>query len=149
MREKKRVFATKRKAQSTWATGEQIAYLLIFSTYVLILSAFIYEIKNNTFFEKNYLTRDLAFTTSTLYASPSDVSYVYAEDMSRFDFRISNNAARVSDSGAQQESLERFYWFADESDSKLVSDDRFESPSHIVWVVESDSHGHDVMVRSD
>jgi N-acetylmuramoyl-L-alanine amidase len=78
------------------------AYLVVFelilvASVFLALMGYVKSLEENTLFEKSYLSKDLALLMNTIYASPSQVSYVYSAkfDLSRFNFVFQDSAVTV------------------------------------------------------
>lgn len=53
---------------------------------ILALFNFVNDIVKQTIFEKNYLARDLAVLTNTIYAAPGELIYNYNENVKEFEF---------------------------------------------------------------
>ena len=104
--------------------GEELGYFEILDLILLIVvagsfSVFLMNLSSDTYFERNFLARDLSLMEHALYASPGDVieyqyyplSYLALKvekpssaksnqiDLSNFDFSFTTNKVSVSDKG--------------------------------------------------
>ncbi len=84
----------------------------------LALFNFVNDVIEQSIFEKNYLARDLALITNTLYASPGEVVYIYNEDTDNFVIDFSGNTDegynKVSVYFEEEENRNIFYLFAED-----------------------------------
>ena len=100
----------KRLGKQGSVTHEQLYQLfeiLVFLFYAYIMYSFVNDVNNSTIFEKNYIARDIAMVTNTLYASPGYVSYDYPENISRYQINIKSNKVRIKDTGKEGEDIEK------------------------------------------
>lgn len=75
---------------------------------ILALFNFVNGIVKQTIFEKNYLARDLAILTNTVYAAPGEVIYNYNENAKEFEFSFDfkpNNIEIKENYGEEQKEL--------------------------------------------
>lgn len=83
---------------------EQEVYFMIFEVLMIVFVSFVLfryvnSMGDNTYFEKNYLARDLSLLTTTLLASPGNIGYTYyfdKGDISKFSYDLENGAFIVS-----------------------------------------------------
>ena len=64
------------------------------------LTTYLISVKENTIFEKNYLSRDIALTTTAINFAPHDLKYVYSikdKELAKFDFEWRDNSVKVSE----------------------------------------------------
>jgi hypothetical protein len=74
--------------------GELLIVLAIYA----IIQGYITSVKENTLFERYYLSRDLAFLTQTIEASPGQVRYSYENgnlDMAKFAIEFKDGAVSI------------------------------------------------------
>lgn len=91
--------------------------LVIFAFFMYILVSFVQDVEENTILAKNYLARDIAVLTNTMYSAPQDMVYIYAENTSKFRITIGNNLVSVDDIDTVGGASAKLYWFATEADS--------------------------------
>ena len=92
------------------------------------------DVENSTIFEKNFLARDIALTIDSVYASPQDLVYVYAENTSEFHITIKKNKVRVKAPLQEGEEVEKIFWFADENKSRLDVDEPFTHVNNLEFI---------------
>ena len=87
---KKRGFG--KKAQIEHEFYYIIAQMLLIVLIALSLFSFVGNVLENTLYEKNYLSKDIALIVDTIYSAPGDISYIYSGDTMGFiiDFKPNN-----------------------------------------------------------
>jgi len=65
-----------------------IFQLIIIAIISLFMLKSVLDLKNNRVLEKNFIARDLALITSSLYAAPGNVTYVYDQDLATDEYFI-------------------------------------------------------------
>ena len=101
------MISKKRGRNLLFRNKKAISNELFFNVFELVLAAivilalynFINSVVDSTIFEKNYLARDLAMLTNTVYSSPGDLSYTYSETSRKFMFifDFKHNSVQVTD----------------------------------------------------
>ncbi|MEK6947427.1 MAG: hypothetical protein AABX32_07515 [Nanoarchaeota archaeon] len=101
------MISKKRGRNLLFRNKKAISNELFFNVFELVLAAivilalynFINSVVDSTIFEKNYLARDLAMLTNTVYSSPGDLSYIYSENSGKhmFIFDFKHNSVQVTD----------------------------------------------------
>ncbi|MGM5487862.1 MAG: hypothetical protein ACQESG_02845 [Nanobdellota archaeon] len=74
--------------------------LLLIAALLVFLLGKVTDYENHTYFEKNYLAKDLALLIDTIYAAPVEVSYLYDPsglDLSRYSFDFTDQQVQVRD----------------------------------------------------
>ena len=87
-------FFNEKRGLGKKAQVEHEFYYIIAQMFLIVLIAvalftFIDDVADQTLFEKNYLSKDIALIVNSIYASPGDVSYTYPGDIKNFiiDFK--------------------------------------------------------------
>lgn len=101
------MISKKRGRNLLFRNKKAISNELFFNVFELVLAAivilalynFVNSVVESTIFEKNYLARDLAMLTNTVYSSPGDLSYTYSETSRKFMFffDFKHNGVEVTD----------------------------------------------------
>ncbi len=86
--------------------------------FFMAIFGFVRSVKDNTIFEKNYLTRDISLMIETVIASPHLLNYEYPENITNFTIGISENTVRVWDLG-EEATVPNRYWYAIEIDNDI------------------------------
>ena len=74
-----------------------ICLLLVFGFFFVPLLLDIMGIQETTYFEKNFLIRDMATLTTTLYASPGNIIVDYDKDTMIFNYEFNKEAVAIID----------------------------------------------------
>ena len=93
---KKRVLAILRNKKAISHEVFLNVFEIVLAAIVIItLLNFVQSVVNNTIFEKNYLSRDLATLTNTIYSAPGDVNYNYQEKTGKFSFTFDFSPSKI------------------------------------------------------
>lgn len=98
---------------------ETEVYFFIFGIVIIILSGVMVTMWANnaiksTYFEKSFLSKDLALLTNTILASPGNIVYTYYFDkanISKFNYELENNAFIVSEA---EKGTPIYYFYAED-----------------------------------
>lgn len=77
-----------------------IIQVIIAVAIYLILQSYIDSVAKDTLFEKSYLSKDIALMINTIYASPGELSYTYANDkaeLNKFEFNFGDQKVRIKE----------------------------------------------------
>ncbi|MBI5390644.1 hypothetical protein HZB02_04090 [Candidatus Woesearchaeota archaeon] len=105
-------------AEQLFLMFEVLLAIIIF----LSLMNFVVSLKDNTLFEKNYLARDLALLTDTVYAAPEQLSYTYTENVDRFGMNIKDGKVSIFDEPewkTDQGRTATFFLYGKDADQQL------------------------------
>lgn len=75
--------------------------IIFISVLILAVFPFINDVKESTYFEKRFFSKDMALVMGTMQSLPGDVLYSYSHEklgMSDYDFRFTKNKVAVSES---------------------------------------------------
>jgi len=97
--------------EEVYSTLIQVAILV----FVLVsLGLYLKSVRDNTVFEKIYLSRDIALLMNSIYAAPENIGYVYAAgetNLTKFTFKSQENYVVVNDKNSIS-NQEMFYKYA-------------------------------------
>ena len=113
MRRKKRGF--NKRGSTTHEELFIIFEIVVFAFFAYVLITFVKDVEENTILAKNFLARDIAILTNTIYSSPQDIVYIYAENTSKYTVSVGNNLIKVDNIDTLGGASEKVYWFATES----------------------------------
>lgn len=71
--------------------------LIVYAVFYPTVSRKIMEIKEKTFFEKNFLVKDIATLINTLYSSPGDIMVNYDKDTHWFSYEFKEDEVAIFD----------------------------------------------------
>jgi N-acetylmuramoyl-L-alanine amidase len=89
--------------------------LILVALVLLALLSYVKSIEKNTILQKSYLSKDLALLTSTIYASPGNVNYVYVHpkiDLTQFKLVFDSSQVTVAESSTTSVSTPIYYPYA-------------------------------------
>ena len=90
---------TNKKSNINFVLMILIQVSIVLAVY-LILNSYLSKLENNTFFEKDYMIKDISLMTDAVYASPGEIHYVYSNDkignlklngLSRYTFKFKDS----------------------------------------------------------
>ncbi|MBN2457734.1 hypothetical protein JXB31_01225 [Candidatus Woesearchaeota archaeon] len=130
---------------SLWTLVEIVLVLLV----VLGLYSFVINVKENRFFERSALSKDIALLMDTMQSVPGDVyvSYVHSGiDMSKYTFNFQTNRIQVEDSDSSASNSYPYY-----DDKNLVNyyDSPIKNPTEIQLMKTSSRLGVSLEVEQD
>jgi len=116
-----------------------IMELLIVVLIAVLMFGFVKNLGTNTFFEKLYMSRDLALVVNTIYAAPGDVQYTYSNDkvnMIKFYFRFNLQKATIDEKEINKEpsSTANYYYYGDVYDEKNPLSNYLIKPKEIKFI---------------
>ncbi len=125
---KRGIFSKKAAAYMVWFILLEILLIAIISTAIIdkLISA-----KENTLLEKNYLSKDIALTTTAINSAPGEIYYVYSLDgktkLSDFNYEFNENKVLVSDISS---SYKTSYGFISDKEPYIAI---INSPNNIIF----------------
>lgn len=90
------------------------ALVIVFGVIFFGLISFVDDIRNNSLFEKIFLTRDTAILIDTLYIAPGSVEVNYPKDTFWFSYHFAPGKVEVYDTTDEIEPRREKYFFADD-----------------------------------
>ena len=100
MKKRGKFLFTGKKADVTHELYFIIAQVSIALFILWVLLAYVDSIKEDTLFEKIYLSKDLALITNTIYAAPGNVFYEYSNEkanLSKYSFNFESQKVSVQE----------------------------------------------------
>mgnify|MGYP001456134213 CR=1 FL=1 len=93
----------KKRGLFTKKATTYLVYFVMFEIFLigvvaLGLGSFLVSVKENTALERNYLSRDLALTTTVIGFSPSEIDYIYETPkfpLTQFNYEWNNNEVLI------------------------------------------------------
>ncbi len=113
MKLKKRgIFYSKKAGATTESYFVVIRLVLVFAVMV-VMWTYVSSVVNDTFFYKVYFSRDLAFTTNTVYSAPGSVYHEYLrKNLNKFEVDFQEQKVKLKDEGADKEESSFDYFYA-------------------------------------
>ncbi len=96
---KKRLFNKKAIDYEVWFV---LVELILIAIICIGMTDYLFSVKNNTLFEKNYLKKDIGLVATVINSAPGDVQYTYVSKekvLSNFEFEFDKNKIHVKDAG--------------------------------------------------
>ena len=100
MKKRGKVFPIGKKADTTHELYFAIIQVLIALFVLGVMLAYVDSIKDDSSFEKVYLSKDFALLVNVVYAAPGEVFYQYYSeniDLSKYFFNLKNQKASVEE----------------------------------------------------
>lgn len=135
------LFKSKRGNDRLWLTG--VEAILVISV-VILMFAFVNNIKDNQFNSKVYLARDTALLTSVMYSHPMDIDYSYKVseiDLENYRFSFQNKRVLVDqlDVNGQVQGYSVYHPYADNSKIQTKLNTPIEGTSTLYYSLKSDT----------
>ncbi|MBU0628515.1 MAG: N-acetylmuramoyl-L-alanine amidase [Nanoarchaeota archaeon] len=118
-----KLFSSK-KAQGDIESYFVAIKLILAMSAIIAMSAYVYSIATDTYFEKTYLSRDLAFTANTIYFAPGSIYNIYdREKLSKFGVTFSNPKASLLEYDEKTKGLPFIYYYASDLNYKFQNEE--------------------------
>lgn len=100
-----------------------IIKFVILMAAILAMSAYVYSVVSDTFFQKMYFSRDIAFTINTLYSAPGSIYHEYTrKNLEKFEIDFSQNKVGLRENDETKKGLAFNYFYASDLDYGLEKD---------------------------
>jgi hypothetical protein len=109
---KKRGIFLNKKAQGDIESYFVIIKLILAIAAISAMSVYVYSIVSDTFFDKLYFSRDIAFTTNTLYSAPGNVYQEYErEGLDKFEIDFYEQKVQMKEEDIKKKGLSFDYFY--------------------------------------
>lgn len=125
---KRGVFLSKKAQDMETMVYHVLIQIAILVMVFLEMLAYLKSVRENTLFEKMYLSRDVALLMNTIYAAPENIGYVYAAgktNLSKYIFNTQENYVIVNEKTAVPSQEKFFHYGSDRffnEDFPLIQD---------------------------
>jgi len=128
-----------KKAQGDIESYFEIIKLILAFAAIAAMSAYVYSVASDTFFHKLYFSRDISFTTNTLYSAPGNIYHEYKRDkLDKFEIDFDMPKVKIREKDDKKKGLSFDYFYATDL-NYLFKKDEINNKNKIVFQKSADT----------
>ena len=98
--------------------------LVLAMSAIIAMSAYVYSIATDTYFEKTYFSRDLAFTANTIYFAPGNIYNIYTrERLDKFGVVFNNPKVNLLEYSEKTKGIPFVYYYGSDLNYKFKNEE--------------------------